>query len=258
MHLSNSAMFEDALGWRAIHIEASPVNYLKLSAARPNALNIHTAVCERPQLVNFVGDGVSSVSGLWEFMSDDFKEAWYSQGPHKTSRDESGKWSLPDNARSLPCRPIASVLELFAVSHVDLWMLDVEGAEHAVLRSFDFSRVKVDVIGIETKSGDIDAGDEISRILVAAGFALDATNLLRSDWWVRRSSGISSRLSEIGSTALSTVCARFGDIDAACIAGRENKNNSIVQLIERTTMFSHNRGPCWKTDPAKAAQGICT
>ena len=62
--------------------------------------------------------------------------------------------------------PFRIVLESVNTTVIDLWSLDVEGAELQVLQSIDFRRVAVHVIIIERNHHD----REIEQVLVKAGF----------------------------------------------------------------------------------------
>lgn len=58
----------------------------------------------------------------------------------------------------------------FGVSHVHFWSLDVEGAELAVLQAFDFDRVAVDVIVVETDGHNKTKDAAVGSILARNGF----------------------------------------------------------------------------------------
>ncbi len=73
--VSNTWAFEHALGWRGVHIEASPPSYDKLVVNRPGQLNIHVAVCDKARvsrasavLLAFMFIRVMPVS-VWPVMS---------------------------------------------------------------------------------------------------------------------------------------------------------------------------------------------
>lgn len=52
------------------------------------------------------------------------------------------------------CEPLVALLEHLNVTTVDLWSLDVEGVEGAVLESTDFTRLELGVAMIEMNKGD--------------------------------------------------------------------------------------------------------
>ena len=66
---STSRMFVSGLNWRAIHIEASPINTEQLRSKRPESVNIHAAICDGTRLLTFVSKpNADAVGGLWELM----------------------------------------------------------------------------------------------------------------------------------------------------------------------------------------------
>jgi len=137
---STSWAFEKALGWKAIHIEANPLTYSKLVQNRPDALNINVALCREPQTLHLIFDEENgAVGGIWEYMAESHKEIFW-------------KNINVDSLPSVMCMPLAPLLQLFDISHVNFWVLDVEGAELEVLRATDFERVTFDVIAMEIGS----------------------------------------------------------------------------------------------------------
>jgi FkbM family methyltransferase len=157
------------MGWRAVHVEGAPNSFSRLIANRPESLNIHTALCSRSEPLHYVNGG--PVGGFWEFMSENIKNAY-----HPTV-----------NVATLPlvtCRPLSPLLEMFGITHVDLWILDVEGAELEVLRTFDFTRVTVDIVCVELDEGNPSKDNAVRTLLLESGFALDQRRV-RNDWFVR-------------------------------------------------------------------------
>ena len=85
----------------------------------------------------------------------------------------------------MPCRPLSALLALFGIAHIDLWVLDMEGAELEALKTFDFSAVRVDVIVVELDGGDEAKDQAVRAHLLAAGFELQFMHHVRNDWFVR-------------------------------------------------------------------------
>jgi hypothetical protein len=86
----------------------------------------------------------------------------------------------------VPCRPLGPLLSMFGVAHIDLWVLDVEGAELEVLKTFDFRAITVDVVCIEQDGGNPAKDAAVRELMDKEGFILDAMNQVRNDWYVRR------------------------------------------------------------------------
>ena len=64
------------------------------------------------------------------------------------------------------CRRLDEVLKAVSVKKIDLWVLDVEGAEIEVLLSFDWKSVPVHVLIIERNHKDHD----VEALLFRQGF----------------------------------------------------------------------------------------
>ncbi len=50
LKISNTWALEHMLGWRGVHIEASPPSYKDLVTNRPDQINVHVAVCDKPRV----------------------------------------------------------------------------------------------------------------------------------------------------------------------------------------------------------------
>ena len=94
--------------------------------------------------------------------------------------------SRVDELPTLWCAPISALLRQHCVSHVDWWVLDVEGAELDVLRGVDWARVSVDVIVVEEDGRQPDKDAAVRSLLAAAGFIFDGK--VRHNAWFRHAS----------------------------------------------------------------------
>jgi FkbM family methyltransferase len=116
---SNTAIFEMKYGWTGVLIEPSANLQSSIRSNRPNAIVIHAALVS------------SEMNGT-------------------RMTDPGGK---PDGTSSpggeVQGRSISSILDEFAMPHVDFWSLDVEGAELDALHGMDFARHRPSWILIE-------------------------------------------------------------------------------------------------------------
>ena len=217
IRISTSLLFARLFGWKAVHVDANPRNYARLIANRPDALNVHAAICARAQVVHWLAEEDpiipvsllkpaelerlsdtelaaplrvgsrgpetrvgSGVGGIYEFMSPGFLSDFYPA--------VFAKHGTPAATESMPlvaCRPLAPILALFGIAHVHVWVLDVEGAELQVLQAVDFSSVTFDVIVIEADGSNSTKDAGVIAFLTQRGFDHDG-NVLRSDWFRRR------------------------------------------------------------------------
>jgi FkbM family methyltransferase len=130
---SNSVLLEKA-GWRGLLIEANPGRYAKCVRTRPNAIVEHAACVDShyPDTHTTLCDaGLMSMTDQSDLQDKD-KEAWINRARSFIAYE-------PQNLR-VPACTLNHLLEKHKVTHVDLLLLDVEGAELSVLGGLDFKR----------------------------------------------------------------------------------------------------------------------
>lgn len=181
---SISRFFSFARGWRCIHVEANPHSYRSLVGNRPDALNIHSALCNTSRTLHFAENpAVPSTSGIWEFLSPWVINSFFLDMGSPRPEVNTNTDLMP----LIPCRPLGPLLAMFGITHIDLWVLDVEGAEEEVLASVDLSgssSLTVDVITIELDGTHLDKDERCVAILKQAGYTL-YKRVQRNHWYVR-------------------------------------------------------------------------
>jgi len=150
---SNSYFFEHALGWKSLLVEANPENYKKLKKNRPNAMTVHAAMC-RGESIKF--QGKNAVGGDISTMPDEHKNGWVSE---------------KDTIITVLCRNWKSLFQENSITHIDVFIIDVEGGEHEVLSVMDWS-VPVDNFIIEMASDKSGArkNENVRSILKLNGY----------------------------------------------------------------------------------------
>ncbi len=179
---STSYMFEKFANWTAIHVgeylahilltlhstdcicttEADPENYGNLKTNRQQAINVHGALCSEPRLLHYSSEGVLPVRGFIEFMSESFIKKWH-------GRVYNNKTSI-DDLPTVQCLPVKTLLRELNVKHIDLWILDTEGAEESVLKGTDFNKVHMNAVAMECDEHDAQKNERKTSILEANGF----------------------------------------------------------------------------------------
>ena len=95
-------------------------------------------------------------------MSESFLKKWH--GPiynKKISIDE-----LP----TVQCLPVKALLREINVKHIDIWILDTEGAEESVLKGTDFNAVHINAIAMECDEHDISKNSRKTDIIERNNF----------------------------------------------------------------------------------------
>ena len=140
---STTLLFEKFANWTAIHIglfiskyeflqviiyqyssEGDMINFRRLQRNRPNSININAALCNQSQLLHYVNVGDQpAVRGIYEYMSPAFINQWHKNLDINT---------LP----VIHCVAADKLFSFLKIKVYDIWVLDVEGAEEAVLQVF--------------------------------------------------------------------------------------------------------------------------
>ena len=148
-------VLESELLWKRIIIEGNPRWKDEMRKHSPLALAVSAAICEKEKTLHYAD--MEMVSGIVEFMSDSFLKKFFARVsaekiPHDATSIDWESAAFSDNKLIIPisCIPLSMVLKLAKVSHVNFFMLDVEGGEMSVLKSIDWDIVTFDVIGVET------------------------------------------------------------------------------------------------------------
>jgi len=130
---SNTRLFEYCAGWDGILIEAQPDNTKLLFENRPCAVVIPEGACSVDATESSSNGGYSTIR-----MS-------IGQGTAFDLDTRGGE----EHGVEVPCRPLSAMLEEYGVTRINFFSLDVEGAELKVLETFDFDKVKIDVLMVE-------------------------------------------------------------------------------------------------------------
>jgi len=134
---SNSYLYEKSLGWGGLLIEGSTANYVDLEknrAANPSVTCLHAGVCATPQILKMAGSGPMAAAP-----KGDGAPIPYSP---------SQKLSFA------PCLPMRDLVSMAKIDRVDLYSIDVEGAELAVIETHDFEAAPAFVLVIEMRPAD--------------------------------------------------------------------------------------------------------
>lgn len=162
---SNSHVFESYLNWTSVLVEADPENFKFLRMNRPNAVTINGALCNEPRLLHYSSLGVIPVRGFVEFMTPSFLKQWHGKiYNNKTKLDD-----LP----TVQCMPMKRLLKMLGITHVDVWVLDVEGAEESTLEGTDFEAVHFNAIAMECDEHDEEKNNRKKAKLASHGFTCE-------------------------------------------------------------------------------------
>ena len=157
--LSNSLLFEEK-GWTGVCIDPHPVIFETLKTKRHCHL-LNACIADEDGMVNFlVVEGKSNMlSGILEFLDE----------RHRTRIDkeivETG-----GSKRTIEIEALSpqTLLKRFEIDWVDYLSIDTEGCELAILKTFDFQKTPVQIIGVENGT----RSPELFRYLCSVGYTL--------------------------------------------------------------------------------------
>ena len=145
-------------------IEANPKNFEALQNNRPNAFNVHAAMCAG-DYIDFIGTG--AVGGVVDTMSKGHKKGW-----------------IKPNEKQLrvPCQTFKPLFSKYGIQHIDIFVLDVEGGEYQVLQTMDWS-VTVSVWVVELDGSNPEKNAKVREELSKHGYMPAMWNI--RDWCVK-------------------------------------------------------------------------
>jgi FkbM family methyltransferase len=178
---SNTFFFEKRLGWSGMAFEPNPPAFEALRRTR-SCQAIQGCAYNRDGEVSFLALADNAPSrrtkellrpaNFSSLALDPAHGAVMLSGIHEhidnMPRVEQVRelWRLNQSVVTVHCHRIDSVLAEHGVSTVDYLSIDVEGAELQVLEGIDFTKIRVNVIGVERSR----CFPNVYRLLVDAGF----------------------------------------------------------------------------------------
>jgi FkbM family methyltransferase len=161
-NVSTTLFFEKFAGWSAVHVEADPGNFAKLAVNRQNSVNVHMALCDEPRILHYVDTGITLAHGIAEFMPDSFLRMHHP----RLFRNRT----LIHGLREIPCFPAKYLFRYLKLTELDIWVLDTEGSELAVLNGVNFNRIKIKVIIMECDEHDAPKNAQKMAFLQQRGY----------------------------------------------------------------------------------------
>jgi len=146
--INNTLYFEKYNNWTGINVEPIKTVYDKLLINRPNNININCAICNNDGNAEFICNVgyTEMLSGLKDCFDDRH---------HQRLNYENEIFDSKTNIININTRRIESICDEYNVKHINYLSIDVEGAELEVIKSINFKKVFIDVIGFENNYDDM-------------------------------------------------------------------------------------------------------
>lgn len=151
IRISNTFFFDRCLQWKGVCVEANPQYFEKIYRLRSCTLVPTCVGAADGEVVQFKLNG-----GLGGVIGDTYKGARKTEGSNTTM-----------NVIQRRCTTMSLALKRENVQYVDYMSLDVEGHELPVLMGFDFERVQINIMTIETTKESL---KEITDFLRPKGY----------------------------------------------------------------------------------------
>ena len=146
--LNNTLYFEKNNNWSGINIEPIKEVFDKLVINRPNNINLNCAVCNNDGEIDFLCNTgyTEMISGIKD--NFDIRHLYRLQC-------ENEKYGSTTEVIKVETKKLETILNENCISHVNYLSIDVEGAEFEVIKSINFDKVFIDVIGFENNYNDV-------------------------------------------------------------------------------------------------------
>lgn len=145
---NNTLYFEKTHGWTGINVEPIKLVYDQLIVNRPNSININCAVCNSDGETEFVCN-----TGYTEMISG-LKDTFDPRHWHRLQCENNERGSTTEIIK-VPTKRLETIFDEHCVKHVNYLSIDVEGAEYEVIKSINFDKVSIDIIGFENNYNDV-------------------------------------------------------------------------------------------------------
>ena len=143
---SNTKMLEDHFGFKGILIEPLPDFYNKLKQNRPSAETYNYVISNLDEeYINFSGHNAEA--GISDLLTENNMSSY-----------------------KLPNKKMKDLLVESQFKYIDIFILDVEGAELEVLKSVDFNAIDIYCIFFEAHSNQQERNKKVGDFLKNKGF----------------------------------------------------------------------------------------
>lgn len=146
--INNTLYFEKNNNWSGINIEPIKTVFDKLVINRSNNINLNCAVCNNDGETDFLCN-----IGYTEMISG-IKDSFDMRHLHRLQNENKKHGSITEVIK-VETKKLETILHENDISHINYLSIDVEGAEFEVIKSINFDKVFIDVIGFENNYNDV-------------------------------------------------------------------------------------------------------
>ena len=144
---NNTLYFEETNNWKGINVEPLKDVYNVLISNRPNCININCAICNNDGETEFICN-----AGYSEMLSG-IKDSYDPRHKHRLQKEIKDRGSTSKIIK-VETKKLETICDSNSISHINYLSIDVEGGEFEVIKSINFDKVFIDVIGFENNYND--------------------------------------------------------------------------------------------------------
>jgi len=145
--INNTLYFEKEHQWTGVNAEVIQNVYDNLCKNRPNCINLNYAVCNNDGVADFIHN-----TGATEMISGLYKD--YDKRHHERLQYENARYGGKTQLIKVNTKKIETICDEHNIKNINYLSIDVEGAEFDVIKSINFDKVFIDVIGFENNYDD--------------------------------------------------------------------------------------------------------
>ena len=145
--INNTLYFEINNNWTGINIEPIKDVYNDLIKNRPNCININCAVSNNDGETEFICN-----TGYTEMISG-IKTSFDNRHIERLQY-ENKKYGSSTKIIKVETKKLETICDSHNISYINYLSIDVEGGEFEVIKSINFDKVFIDVIGFENNYND--------------------------------------------------------------------------------------------------------
>jgi FkbM family methyltransferase len=146
--INNTLYFEKNNNWTGINIEPIKKVFDQLVINRPNNINLNCAVCNNDGETEFLCN-----TGYTEMISG-IKDTFDIRHFNRLQRENQQTGSTTEVIK-VKTKKLETIFDENNIKHINYLSIDVEGAEFEVIKSINFNKVFIDVIGFENNYNDV-------------------------------------------------------------------------------------------------------
>ncbi len=145
--INNTLFFEKNNNWTGINFEPIKEVFDNLITNRPNCLNLNYAVCNNDGTAEFINN-----KGYTEMISG-LKNNYDPRHFNRLQNELHQKGGVSEVIKVNTVK-IETICDKYNIKNINYLSIDVEGAEFEVIKSINFDKVFIDVIGFENNYND--------------------------------------------------------------------------------------------------------